>query len=825
MPDETIAQPEEASVPPGNGGERYDADAIKVLQGLEAVRKRPGMYIGDTGTKGLHHLVFEVVDNSVDEAMAGVCTTIGVRIHADGTVSVVDDGRGIPVDLHKEEGRSALDVVMTTLHAGGKFDQKSYSVSAGLHGVGVSAVNALSEWLTVDVWRDGYEHFQRYERGKPAHEVQKRGRTTKRGTRVTFKPDPGIFTETLVYSFDILVRRLRELAFLNRGLAISIADERDGKGEEFKYDGGIRAFVEHLNLNKKKLHEDIIYFEKTDGMTTVEIALQYNDGYNETVFSFANSINTHDGGTHLSGFRNALTRTLNAYGKGHGLFKEKDPQPSGEDYRVGLVGVVNVRLPNPQFESQTKVKLTNTEVEGKVTAITNDMLEAYMEEHPATAQLITMKAVVESRAREEARLARDAARRKTALSSGDLPGKLADCSSRDKTTTELYIVEGESAGGSAKQGRDRKFQAILPLKGKILNVEKAREYRLLKHEEIRTLISAIGTGIGADFNLERRRYGRVIIMTDADVDGSHIRTLLLTFFFRHMLPLIEDKRVFVAQPPLYKVKRKKKEMYVHSEKEMRGALVEMGLEGTGLEVLGRGETMPPERMRALVEVLQRLEDHAAAVQRKGTPFDAFLMLKNGAGQLPVYRVRHDATEKFIYSSDEFNAFIRDQAKAGHEFVIRHDELPEGENGGGERLEVSEFHESRVIEATVRDLEAMGFRSADYVRVRDADAKPLYRLKWENASADCFDLKDVLGQIGKIGQKGLDMMQRFKGLGEMNAEQLWETTMDPAKRTLVRVSVEDGVKADRIFTILMGDEVEPRRDFIEKHALEVKNLDI
>ena len=813
----------ETLVKNGAGAERYDADAIKVLQGLEAVRKRPGMYIGDTGTKGLHHLVFEVVDNSIDEAMAGVCTTIGVRIHADGSVSVVDDGRGIPVDLHKEEGKSALDVVMTTLHAGGKFDQKSYSVSAGLHGVGVSAVNALSEVMTVEVWRDGHEYFQRYDRGKPAHEVQKRGRTTKRGTRVTFKPDPEIFTETVTYSYDLLARRLRELAFLNKGLAISIADERDGKSEELRYEGGIRAFVEHLNQNKKKLHEDIVYFEKADGLTTVEIALQYNDGYNETVFCFANSINTHDGGTHLSGFRTALTRTLNAYGKAHGMFKEKDPQPTGEDYRVGLVAVVNVRLPNPQFESQTKVKLTNTELEGKVTAITNERLEAYLEEHPATAQLVVGKAVVESRAREEARLARDAARRKTALFSGNLPGKLADCSSRDKTATELYIVEGESAGGSAKQGRDRKFQAILPLKGKILNVEKAREYRLLKHEEILTLITAIGTGIGAEFSLERRRYGRVIIMTDADIDGSHIRTLLLTFFFRHMMPLIEAGHVFVAQPPLYKVTRRKKEEYVHSEKEMRGALVEMGLDGTSLEVLATGKAMDPAALRTLSDVLQRMEDHGVGVQRKGVPFDAFLMLKNGSGQLPVYRVRYGGTEKYIYSSDEFNAFLRDQEKAGHEFVIRHDELPE-KDAEGEGLEVSEFHEGRVIEGTIRDLEALGFPVSEYVRPRDVDSKPGYRLRAEGDAVPCHDLKDILAQIRKVGQKGLGI-QRFKGLGEMNADQLWETTMDPEKRTLVKITIEDGVKADRIFSILMGDEVEPRRDFIEKHALEVKNLDI
>ncbi|MBI3273123.1 MAG: DNA topoisomerase (ATP-hydrolyzing) subunit B [Planctomycetes bacterium] len=812
----------------------YTADHIQVLGDIAAVRTRPGMYIGDTGPKGLHHLVFEVVDNSVDEAQAGFCKNVNVRLGTDGTCAVVDDGRGIPVDMHKEQNRSALEVVMTMLHAGGKFDHNSYKVSAGLHGVGVSAVNALSEWLEVVVWRDGYEFVQKYERGEPKTPVERLGISRRRGTRVLFKPDATLFSETN-FSYDTLATRLRELAFLNRGLSITILDERTGNSDTFFYEGGIRAFVEHLNHGKTVIHPDIIHFETTDpGGVFIEVALQYHDAYNETVYSFANSVNTHDGGTHLSGFRNALTRTLNAYSKNLGVLKGEEKLPSGEDYREGLTAVVNVKLPNPQFESQTKVKLTNTEIEGLVTQVTNDKLATYLEEHPSTGKAISEKALLAARAREAARKARDLARRKGALSSGDLPGKLADCSSRDVETTELYIVEGDSAGGSAKQGRDRRFQAILPLKGKILNVEKARIDKMLGHEEIRTLISAIGTGIGSDgpegFDLAKLRYGRIIIMTDADVDGSHIRTLLLTFFFRHMSQLIARGHVYIACPPLYKIKRKKKEEYVRDERQMQEALIGLGLDGTSFESLKSPIQLEGDPLRKLVELLVRFEEQGRSVGRKAIAFDRYLRLRAEDGRLPVYRIVVDKEERFFHDDRALEEFLSNhRAATGRELVIiDHDDFPaeKGTNGGAEAdaLEKTEVHEHREVEHLLRELEGMGFSLEDYFRETDAEARPRFALKYESDEAQLYALRDLPKAIRKIGQKGLDI-QRFKGLGEMNPEQLWETTMDPKTRTLLQIKKEDDVKAERIFTILMGESVEPRREFIEKHALEVKYLDV
>ncbi|MBI5368686.1 MAG: DNA topoisomerase (ATP-hydrolyzing) subunit B [Planctomycetes bacterium] len=807
---------------------------MQVLGDIQAVRTRPGMYIGDTATKGLHHLVFEVVDNSVDEAQAGHCKNILVRIGADGSCAVTDDGRGIPVDTHKEQNRSALEVVLTMLHAGGKFDHNSYKVSAGLHGVGVSAVNALSEWLEVVVWRDGFEYLQKYERGEPKTPVDKLGITRRRGTKVLFKPDATLFTET-VFSYDLLANRLRELAFLNRGLSITIADDRNGKSEEFHYDGGIRAFVEHLNHGKTTLHADIVYFEVQDaGGVWVEVALQYHDGYSETVYSFANSINTHDGGTHLSGFRTALTRTLNAYAKNLAAMKKDETLPQGEDYREGLTAVVNVKIPNPQFESQTKVKLTNMEVEGLVTQITNDRLGTYLEEHPQTGRTIVEKALLAARAREAARKARDLARRKGALSSGDLPGKLADCSSRDVASTELYIVEGDSAGGSAKQGRDRRFQAILPLKGKILNVEKARIDKMLAHEEIRTLISAIGTGIGSDgpdgFDLAKLRYGKIIIMTDADVDGSHIRTLLLTFFFRHMAQLIEQGHVFIACPPLYKIKRRKKEEYVRNEKDMQDALLDLGLDGTSFESLKESIALEGDRLRALVTLLVRFDEQGRSVGRKGVLFDRYLALRAADGRLPVYRVVLNKVEKFLLDDRELESLVATHREStGRELmIVDHDDVlvDKGANGNGDvdTLEKTELFEHRDIETLLRELEQVGFSLADYFRETEAEARPRFVLRYENDETLLFCLRDLPKAVRKIGQKGLDI-QRFKGLGEMNPEQLWETTMEPGHRTLLQIRKEDEVKAERIFSILMGEEVEPRRDFIEKHALEVKYLDV
>jgi len=805
---------------------KYGAEEIRVLEGLEAVRQRPGMFIGDTGPRGLHHLVYEVVDNSIDEAMAGHAKTIMVRIHPDGSLSVTDDGRGIPVDIHKEEGKSALEVVLCTLHAGGKFDNKSYSVSAGLHGVGVSAVNAVSEYLEATVWRDGGEYFFRCEQGIPKGPVAQKGPATKRGTRIHFRPDKTIFKDTTDFVFETLAKRLRELAFLNRGVHITLVDERpSGKTEEFKYEGGIAEFVAYLNKGKGKLHENVIWFEKKIGNVYVECALQWNDRYEPTEFSFANSINTHDGGTHLSGFRSALTRTLNAYAREAQLLREKDTPPSGDDYRAGMTAVVSVRLPNPQFESQTKVKLTNTDIEGIVTQIVNEQLHDELERHREIGKAVFLKAMSESQAREAARKARETVR-KGALTSGDLPGKLADCTSRDRENTELYIVEGDSAGGSAKQGRERKFQAILPLKGKILNVEKARIDKMLKHEEIRIVISAIGTGIGEeDFDLSKLRYGKIIIMTDADVDGSHIRTLLLTFFFRHMKQLIERGHVYIAQPPLYKVVSKHREEYVHNEKAMMQMFVDLGVEGSTLE--GPKRNLAGAELRTMVEGVLKIEEALSLVQRKGLSMEKYLQQYDAkSGMLPVYRARRDGKEFFFYSQEALDQWIQAEEKAaGQDLEVHSDDVEAPPEGTVPAILLNEFHGVTEVGAAVRDLLQLGFTMSEYFRAEDVDGKPRYRLVQDSDQIPVRTLRDILKAIRTVGRKGLKDVQRFKGLGEMDAEQLWETTMDPARRTLLKVTIEDVIQAERMFTILMGEEVEPRREFIEKHALEVKNLDV
>jgi DNA gyrase subunit B len=805
---------------------QYGAQDIKVLEGLEAVRQRPGMFIGDTGPRGLHHLVYEVVDNSIDEAMAGHAKTIMVRIHPDGSLSVTDDGRGIPVDIHKEEGKSALEVVLCTLHAGGKFDNKSYSVSAGLHGVGVSAVNAVSEFLEATVWRDGGEWFFRCEQGIPKGPVSQKGAATKRGTRIHFKPDKLIFKDTTDFVFETLVKRLRELAFLNKGVHITLVDERpNGKTEEFKYEGGISEFVAFLNKGKGRLHDDVIHIERTVGMIYVECALQWNDRYDPTEFSFANSINTHDGGTHLSGFRSALTRTMNAYAREAQLLREKDSPPSGDDYRAGLTVVVSVRLPNPQFESQTKVKLTNTDIEGVVTQVVNEELHDYLERHREVGKAVFLKAMSESQAREAARKARETVR-KGALTSGDLPGKLADCTSRDRENTELYIVEGDSAGGSAKQGRERKFQAILPLKGKILNVEKARIDKMLKHEEIRTVISAIGTGIGEeDFDLSRLRYGKIIIMTDADVDGSHIRTLLLTFFFRHMRKLVDEGHVYIAQPPLYKVVSKSGEEYVHNEKAMLRKYIDLGVDGSTLE--GPARKITGTELRSMVEAVVKIEDALTLVQRKGLSMEKYLQQYDAkSGLLPVYRARRSGKEYFFYSQEALDQWIEAEEKvAGQDLEVHSDDVEAPPEGGAPAILLNEFHGATDVGAAVRALLQLGFTMSEYFRAEEADGKSKYRLVQDADQIPVRTLRDILKAIRTVGRKGLKDVQRFKGLGEMDAEQLWETTMDPAKRTLLKVTIEDAIQAERMFTILMGEEVEPRREFIEKHALEVKNLDV
>ncbi len=802
---------------------RYGAEEIRVLEGLEAVRQRPGMFIGDTGPRGLHHLIYEVVDNSIDEAMAGTCRAIGVRIHADGACSVTDDGRGIPVGIPPGEEVSALEVVLCKLHAGGKFDNKAYSVSAGLHGVGVSAVNALSEFLEATVWREGGEWFFRCERGKPVKPVERRGESGKRGTRIHFRPDREIFKDTN-FVFETVAKRLRELAFLNKGVHITLTDERSGKSEDFKYDGGIREFVEYLNKGKGRLHEHVVWFERKIGQVYVECALQWNDRYDPVEFAFANSINTHDGGTHLTGFRTALTGTLNRHAKEAGLLKEKDAPPTGDDYRAGLTTVLSVRLPNPQFESQTKVKLTNTDIEGVVTAAVNEELKDYLEKHGDVGKAVFLKAIAEAQAREAARKARETVR-KGALTSGDLPGKLADCSSRDRENSELFIVEGDSAGGSAKQGRDRKFQAILPLKGKILNVEKARIDKMLKHEEIRTVISAIGTGIGDDeFDVARIRYGKVIIMTDADVDGSHIRTLLLTFFFRHMRRLVESGMVYIAQPPLYRVVRKKHQEYVHSEKEMTRALVDLGIGGCALE--GPGRRFEGAEISGLVEAVLRIEEAMPVVQRRGISMERYLAQYDAkAGRMPVYRARREGREHFFYSQEALDRFIEEEEKkAGREIEVYTDEYEGPKEGQAGAIRLNEFHGATEVESAVREILNLGFALPEYFRAEAADGKAKYRLLSEGEAFPVHTLRDLLKGVRQAGRKGVEVT-RFKGLGEMDADQLWETTMDPARRTLLKVTIEDAIEAERMFTILMGEEVEPRREFIEKHALEVKFLDV
>jgi DNA gyrase subunit B len=827
------------------GDEKYDASAIKVLEGIEAVRRRPAMYIGDTSVRGLHHLVEEIVANSVDEALAGFCENIWVRVNADGTVTVIDDGRGIPVDLHPEEKKPALEVIMTTLHSGGKFDHKAYKVSGGLHGVGLSCVNALSEWFEIEVRRDGHAHFQRYERGKPVTPLEVRGVAKRRGTKQVFKPDSEIF-ETMEFNYDLIASRLRELAFLNKGLNIELADERTDRSDTFCYKGGIKAFVQHLNKEKGVVHSDVVYFEKQVGSVIVEVALQYNDGYSETIYSFANNINTHDGGTHLTGLRSALTRTFNAYAKAHELTKEGDEPPGGEDYREGLTAVVSLKLPDPQFEGQTKAKLGNRDIEGIVQAVVNEQLGIYCEEHPSTAKTIVTKALDAARAREAARKARDLARRKTALSSGNLPGKLADCSSRDVQSTELYIVEGISAGGTAKQGRDRRFQAILPLRGVIINVEKARLDKVLSNEEIRTLIAALGTGIGVaseetggeGFSLEGLRYGKIIIMTDADVDGAHIRTLLLTFFYRQMEQLIKDGHVYIAQPPLYKVKRGKKEEYVYDDKQLQNSLVALGLEGTSLEVsngAGENEVLDTANLRELIEILSRMEEHAVVVRKRGITLEELLRRRSREGTLPIYKVTFERETRFFYSDAEFQAFRESLEKArGCEVELLEEEdlvngkagKKNGKNGEAQRitLELIELHEAKEIEKTIARLESKGFLLEDYYEKTEPVPGRKLRLISNGDRIEVENLRELAAAIRTLGRKGLDI-QRYKGLGEMNYDELAETTMNPQTRTLLKVKLADAIKADQIFSILAGKDVLKRREYIEKHALEVRNLDV
>ena len=804
----------------------YDASSIRVLGNIEAVRKRPAMYIGDTTPRGLHHLAWEVVDNAVDEAMAGHCTSIDVTVNADGSMTVRDDGRGFPVDMLKEQKRPAVEVILSMLHAGGKFDHQSYKVSGGLHGVGVTVVNALSEWLEVETRRDGHIYHQEYRRGVPQGPLNKWGQSKTTGSKITFKPDPEIFPDR-TFDYDTLAKRLRELAFLNGGLKLRVKDEVSGNEESFKFDGGLANFVKFLNEGKDVVHKDIITFSREEQGVQLDVALQYNDGYNENVFTYCNNVNTIEGGTHLSGFRSAVTRTLNSYARGANLLKNTIT-PSGDDLREGLTAVLSVRVPEPQFEGQTKTKLGNSEVQGIVESATNTLLGTYLEEHPATARTIAKKAIQAALAREAARKARDLTRRKGALSSGNLPTKLADCASRDVETTEVYLVEGESAGGSAKQGRDRFFQAILPLKGKILNVEKARLDKMLANEEIKIIIAAVGTGIGVeDFDITRCRYGKIIIMTDADVDGSHIRILLLTFFFRHMKELIEQGRIFCAQPPLFRVARKKKVSYYISETQMKEDLLHLGMEGTELAVRGKKARLTNKALRELLDLLVKIEATEQVVLRMGMTMSEFMSLKDDKRGFPMFRAFVEGEQRYFYDQDELDAYIRREEKRhGQELEVVSDGA-ETEANGTEKLEVYDVHISRELTPLTKALAKKGFSVDDYLdpeHIPGDDVAPPFVVHSDGAEHKAWSLSGVLHRIREQGEKGLDI-QRYKGLGEMNAEQLWETTMDPQRRTILRVKLEDAAGADKLFSTLMGTNVPPRRKFIEDHALEVKFLDI
>lgn len=794
---------------------KYDARTIQVLEGVDAVRKRPAMYIGDVSTRGLHHLVYEVVDNSVDEAMVGHCNNIKVTVHMDNSVTVTDDGRGIPVDMHKTQKKPAVEVVLTTLHAGGKFDHRSYKVSGGLHGVGVSVVNALSEWLEVEIKRDGKVYHQEYEKGKTASKLTVIGKAKTTGTSVTFKADKEIFKDTLEFSFEILSNRLRELAFLNKGLKIKLEDERKDKETEFYYSGGIISFVEHINRNKNPLHKDVIYFSGEKDHVSCEIALQYNDAYSENIFSFVNNINTIEGGTHLSGFKSALTRTVNQYCKNKNMLKSSDVSISGDDIREGLACVISIKVPNPQFEGQTKTKLGNSEVEGIVASIINENLSSYFEEHPSVANKAIEKAILAARAREAARKARELTRRKGALDSTSLPGKLSDCSERDPSLCELYIVEGDSAGGSSRQGRDRRFQAILPIKGKILNVEKARLDKALANEEIRTIISALGTGIGEEFNLDKLRYHKVILMADADSDGSHIRTLLLTLFFRQMQQLVEKGHIYIAQPPLYKVKRGKREEYIETEKQMNVFLFDIGTENMSLIRTKDKKTFKDKQLKELLHLVLEFDRLVWAIERRGVKLTKYMSFRQKkTKKLPIYMVKVEEEAQFLYDDSELAKAIKKLEKElGKDVEI-------GEKSG----HVVEFYEARDMEKIVEKIEKMGFEIEQVFQSDTGAKKNAFKMDSEDDVKGLDTLKECLDYVKEIAKKGLHI-QRYKGLGEMNPQQLWETTMDPATRTLLKVAMEDAVEADEMFTVLMGDQVEPRKHFIEKHALEVRNLDI
>jgi DNA gyrase subunit B len=830
---------------------KYDASKIDKLEGLEAVRKRPGMYIGDPDERGLHHCVFEVLDNSVDEHLAGHCEHIEVSMHVDGSISISDDGRGIPVDMHPKFKIPAVELVLTNLHAGGKFDQGAYKYSGGLHGVGAKCVNALSEWFEVEISRDEKLYHMEFAQGKTTSKLSVIGKSKKTGTKITFKPDAEIFQDTTKFKFDLLAKRMRELAFLNPGLSITLTDEgKNGKTETFLYKEGIIEFVKQMAKAKSPIHPKPIVLERKKDEVFVDCVMQYHDGYDETLLPFANSIPNPDGGTHVSGFRSALTRAINQYASGKNLAKEKDPKITGEDVREGLICVLSIRLPNPRFNAQTKVKLVNAEIEGIVSSCVYEGLLAFLEENPGVAKKIFDKALTGARAREAARKAKETIR-KGAFSGGGLPGKLADCSERDPSLCELYIVEGDSAGGSAKQGRDRRTQAILPIRGKLINVEKASIDRVLNNNEIRTIITAVGTGIGTSdekdkkngeesdgsgFDLGRLRYHKIILMTDADVDGSHIRTLLLTFFYRKMPQLVAQGYIYVAQPPLFLIKRKKREEYVEDIETLDKILIELGTEEVSLVRLSDKKTFTKAQLLDILVSLQELEKLSRAVTRRGVKFDDYLEARDAkSGDLPKYisKVREGTEEKFHYFKDD-----KDMSKFREKMGIEEDEEDDAkENGKGKQEKESplvakakplariyEIYEAGSIAKALQGLGKKGLEMEHY----SAQDKPLFEcVEGEGEKptrTPIFSIAEILTAVKGVGKKGVQIT-RFKGLGEMDAKELFSTTMDPEKRQLLKVDLVDAAKADEIFTTLMGDEVEPRRIFIEENALNVRNLDV
>lgn len=845
MANDTLSSEEKKKVTPSDEKQKvapkeYNASSITVLEGLQAVRERPGMYIGDTGVNGLHQLVYEVVDNCIDEAMAGYCTAIHVIIHKDNSITVEDNGRGIPVGKHEKEsikrGRdvSAVEVVMTVLHAGGKFDKDTYKVSGGLHGVGVSCVNALSKHMIVQVFKDEKIYQIEFKQGAVSKPLTIVGETNKRGTKVTFWPDEEVMNVT-EFDYDILTKRLRELAFLNKGINIYFYDERseDKDDVNFCYSGGLQSFVSYLNENKEPLFPVPLYFggtrEGDDGPIEFEVAMQWNDGYTESIFSYVNNIATRHGGTHLTGFSTALTRVLNNYIKNHNLLKSDKISISGEDMREGLTAVISTKVANPQFEGQTKQKLGNSDVGSVVQQITGEELAIYLEENPAIAKTISDKAILAAQAREAARKARELTLRKSALDSARLPGKLTDCQEKNPELCEIYIVEGDSAGGSAKGGRDRRFQAILPIRGKILNVEKARLEKILQNTEVGTMISALGCGIGTDgFNLEKLRYHKIIIMTDADVDGSHIRTLLLTFFYRHMPALVENNFIYIAQPPLYKVTRKKVGRYISSEKEMDDYLLELGISDIHVRLPGHAENLSKEDLKSLLNLILEVEGFISRIERKGIAFREFMNGRNAQGILPRFQLNLVDGLRFAYSTEEMEEqrVANDKAQRTlHEQTLAsippEEVTEEMKVFRPTRLNFVELYEEEYLSSLQARLKKYGLELSQYIIANG----PLLEIIEDNETVTAYHtMHEIIEFLRENGRKGIEI-QRYKGLGEMNADQLWETTMDPAKRTLIKVTLPDVIAADHMFTMLMGEAVPPRRAFIEQHALSVKNLDV